>query len=666
MKRRGAAFIAVALVAALAPAGTAVAASTRTWTGNGSTDKWSNAANWEGGTVPEAGDDIVLGGNAVSTNDLDTTTFRSVVLNGHGVNRPVRVAERIVSPYPGGGCLCSGVRMASPVLVTDIAAFTAVHGIDGGGTGTVVARGPGGTLLLPVNTTADIGRLEVDGGNVAIEGTVTGKTIVTNDGALGGTGHLPDVEVRAGRLYPGNINGLGGVLRTDRLSMDAASTFGVYLGEEHPSTLMADGPDLGGAHLSVQLPSPMATSLPVGNQYRIIDNPGAGAVRGTFGDLVEGAELFAWGHVLRITYRGGDGNDVVLTVARHQARPNIRLEVPTSVHEGDGSFAVRIVFDELPGLVQSVRLGYQQVNVPAFSRAYDYRVPLGDDGRPERIGDLLNLTAEMYLQGSSNQWEEAAHTQVHVIDDDFGYRMVAADGGVFNFGGSEFWGAATGGKPPRAVAIANTVDGNGYWIVHADGGYRRVGFADDFGPGPSRPTRGGAPIVGAIDRGHRLSGFWEVGADGAVYPVGNAPDLGSVSGPLNQPIVAMTTSPGDGYWLVASDGGIFTFGDAPFLGSTGDIKLNKPIVGMAATPSGAGYWLVASDGGIFTFGDAPFLGSTGDIRLNKPVVGMLPTPTGDGYWLVASDGGIFTFGDAPFLGSTGHLKLAAPITAISA
>ena len=37
-----------------------------------------------------------------------------------------------------------------------------------------------------------------------------------------------------------------------------------------------------------------------------------------------------------------------------------------------------------------------------------------------------------------------------------------------------------------------------------------------------------------------------------------------------------------GYWLVASDGGIFAFGDAAFYGSTGSLKLNKPIVGMAA------------------------------------------------------------------------------------
>jgi hypothetical protein len=118
-----------------------------------------------------------------------------------------------------------------------------------------------------------------------------------------------------------------------------------------------------------------------------------------------------------------------------------------------------------------------------------------------------------------------------------------------------------------------------------------------------------------------------------------------------------------GYWQVASDGGIFTFGAAQFYGSTGSIKLNKPVVGMAATRDGKGYWLVASDGGIFAYGDAPFHGSTGSMVLNKPIIGMIPTIDGGGYWLIASDGGVFAFGDAPFLGSTGANAPPYPVTA---
>ena len=52
------------------------------------------------------------------------------------------------------------------------------------------------------------------------------------------------------------------------------------------------------------------------------------------------------------------------------------------------------------------------------------------------------------------------------------------------------------------------------------------------------------------------------------------------------------------------------------------MRLNRPIVGIAATPTGNGYWLAASDGGIFAFGDARFFGSTGAMRLNRPIVGI--------------------------------------------
>jgi N-acetylmuramoyl-L-alanine amidase len=112
---------------------------------------------------------------------------------------------------------------------------------------------------------------------------------------------------------------------------------------------------------------------------------------------------------------------------------------------------------------------------------------------------------------------------------------------------------------------------------------------------------------------------------------------------------------------VARDGGVFQFGDAGFHGSTGSIRLNQPVVGMAATPTGRGYWLVARDGGIFQFGDAAFHGSTGSVHLNAAIVGMARTRDGGGYWLVARDGGVFPFGDAHFYGSAGAMRLPAPV-----
>ena len=121
---------------------------------------------------------------------------------------------------------------------------------------------------------------------------------------------------------------------------------------------------------------------------------------------------------------------------------------------------------------------------------------------------------------------------------------------------------------------------------------------------------------------------------------------------LNKPVVGMAATPsGNGYWLVASDGGIFSYGDASFYGSTGSLVLNKPIVGMITGPGGAGYFLVASDGGIFSFGTAPFYGSLGGLTLKHPIVAAAATPTGNGYWFTDTAGLVSNFGSADYYGS---------------
>jgi pimeloyl-ACP methyl ester carboxylesterase len=163
-------------------------------------------------------------------------------------------------------------------------------------------------------------------------------------------------------------------------------------------------------------------------------------------------------------------------------------------------------------------------------------------------------------------------------------------------------------------------------------------------------------------------GYWLASHDGDVRPIGDAVDFGSMKGQsLNKPVVGIAATPtGNGYWLTAGDGGIFTFGDAGFFGSTGGQPLNKPVVGIAGTPTGQGYWLTAGDGGVFTFGDAGFFGSMATTPLNEPVVGIAGTPTGQGYWLTAADGGVFTFGDAGFFGSMATTPLNKPVVGIEA
>ncbi len=226
-------------------------------------------------------------------------------------------------------------------------------------------------------------------------------------------------------------------------------------------------------------------------------------------------------------------------------------------------------------------------------------------------------------------------------------------GSTVNIAG-QGWGHGIGMGQWGALGYAIGQDhGDGNWT------YQQI-VAHYYAPAQLTSLPGGTATVGASSG---VGGYWINATDGGVFSFGSAQFHGSTGGmKLNKPVVGIAaTHDAGGYWEVATDGGVFSFGDAQFHGSTGSMVLNKPVVGMAVTPDGGGYWLVASDGGIFAYGDAGFFGSTGSLRLNMPVIGMVPTHDGLGYWLIASDGGVFAYGDAGFFGSLGG---APPSTAL--
>jgi hypothetical protein len=251
------------------------------------------------------------------------------------------------------------------------------------------------------------------------------------------------------------------------------------------------------------------------------------------------------------------------------------------------------------------------------------------------------------------------------------------------------------GNATKYVGMAVTPDGQGYWLVQADGGVNAYGDAHSFGSLPAEKVTPTAPIVG-VGRTYDDKGLWLVGRDGHVYDLGDARSYGSLPAAEASlaPIAGLAVTPdGKGYWLVSASGHVYTFGNASSDGSPttdnapyddigtrnaggyivtaasngavylypgGSLASYGPgsalsgwLVGTAVTPSGNGTWEAGLDGGVETYGDAKFFGSVpgSNVTLKAPVTAMAATPDGLGYWLLGADGTVFSFGDAHFFGS---------------
>ncbi|HET7716134.1 MAG TPA: autotransporter-associated beta strand repeat-containing protein [Bauldia sp.] len=175
--------------------------------------------------------------------------------------------------------------------------------------------GSGTLTLAGVNPYSGV--TSVTNGSLLVNGAIPVSAITVAAGAtLGGTGTVADVNIVAGgTLAPGASPG---ILATGDVAFVAGATFEVEIGGAAPGPGGYDQLEvsgtvvLGEAALDLSLLGTYAPAF--GAVYRIIDNDGSDAVAGTFSGLAEGAELTLGKATLRISYVGGDGNDVTLTV----------------------------------------------------------------------------------------------------------------------------------------------------------------------------------------------------------------------------------------------------------------------------------------------------------------------------------------------------------------
>ena len=343
------------------------------WTG-ATNSIWSNSANWSPSGPPGATDVALFDGSFSNQPNVITTTAVGTLWMTDSVAQDVTLSSSgaAILNITGGGIPGTGIlidntnaftlTITARLALANFQAWTnnsgnlftvssplglnlSTNGLTVNGTGNTLisavisdAGGDGsltkdgsGTLIVTRNNSYGGGTF-VNGGTLLVNGMGdlgTGNVFVNNSGTLGGNststiinrgvfGSTVGVTVTAGgNLAPGNGGNNTAVITVNALTLQPASNFRIDINGTSPGTgydrlvVTASGNNrfvITNSNLVVTV----GTTLSVGQTFLIAQRTSGGPVTGEFaqGSNVVGSD----GTMFSVSYTGGDGNDIVLTV----------------------------------------------------------------------------------------------------------------------------------------------------------------------------------------------------------------------------------------------------------------------------------------------------------------------------------------------------------------
>jgi fibronectin-binding autotransporter adhesin len=266
----------------------------------------STAVTVSGGSL------TATGGNALAdAAALTITTPGSAAFN----------TSETLGSITGTGAVTLG---AGAVLTVGGASTTAYSGIIGGAGGLTKA-GTGSLALSGAQTYA--GATTVSGGTLSVAGSLASSPVQVAGGTLLVTGTIPaSVSVSSGTLRgSGSVGGAtltGGTIQptsiftvNGNLNVGASASLTTAINGVDPNTGFGQVKVVGTVTLAGALSATVGGGFSPSGPFSlvIVDNDGTDAVSGTFSGLAEGASVTFGAVSFRISYVGGDGNDVALT-----------------------------------------------------------------------------------------------------------------------------------------------------------------------------------------------------------------------------------------------------------------------------------------------------------------------------------------------------------------
>jgi autotransporter-associated beta strand protein len=280
---------------------------------------WSSKATVDGG----GGSDSV----ALSLTGGSVTTLQKLSLAGDVLTNRT-VSSAVVNGSLDLGSLTHVFNVAGDLVLPNLVVTASLSGSGGltkTGAGTLVLSGANGYT----------GATTVSQGTLQIDGSQAGSPVSLGGGTLAGKGTVGAVGGASGTVAPGD-NGPGTLTSVGGVTLAPGDVYRVELNGLVPGlgydTLNVIGSvNLNGAVLQPSLGLGFASA--VGDSFTIVANDGTDPVVGTFAGLPEGTFFTIGTLKFQITYKGGDGNDVVLTHVDSSAMFTNR-SVTTPINEG--------------------------------------------------------------------------------------------------------------------------------------------------------------------------------------------------------------------------------------------------------------------------------------------------------------------------------------------
>lgn len=324
-------------------------AATKTWSGLGADANWQTAANWTGNVAPVAGDDLVFPAaapqQANNNNSTILTSFRSITVEGGAYTfggNPIRLVAgltvnggtptfNLAITLNGAQAFTSASGATATVVILSVGSFAL--SIEGSGivaigliSGSGAVTQNGGGIGAIVAATGFSGPLTINDGIMIVDANIPNSVVTINTSAtggtlgvsgLGGTGTVGATTITQGGISSGTLTSLTGILNlSNGITFSETSAYlckisGTTPGSGHDQLNVTGNVTLNNAAL---VPLPINGFVPaVGDTFVILRKSGSTPASGTFLNLPEGATFAGpQNTAFRITYHGGDGNDVAI------------------------------------------------------------------------------------------------------------------------------------------------------------------------------------------------------------------------------------------------------------------------------------------------------------------------------------------------------------------